>query len=119
MESQNRDLLKRLQHMQRLVERACAERDLAYAEAAQWKHRYETEAHQRRLERSQSEPLDAEPPALEVEETDISEPNDEVTALKQELDQLHLALQKEKEEHQHTRASLITALGDALHRKPS
>ena len=117
MSSQARDLLKRLQHMQRLIERACAERDLAIAEAAQWKQRYETEAQQRRVERSQlSEPMPAlEPEQAQAQET--GEPNDELSALIQERDQLRLALEQEQENHRKTRASLITALGDALQRK--
>ena len=114
------DLIKRLQHMQRLVEQACAERDLAYTEAAQWKQRYETEAHQRQVERSQSENYlqqsDAEPPMVDHPDAPEGE-HDPVTVLRQECERLRLALKKEKEEHQKTRASLITALGDALQRK--
>lgn len=115
----NQDLLKRLQQMKRLVERACAERDLAYAEAAQWKQRYETEAHQRRLERSQSPPSAPELLAPEVSPSEPDDPDDKLAAVKKERDQLRLALQQEKADHQKTRASLITALGDALQRKHS
>lgn len=117
MESQSQDLLKRLQHMQRLIERACAERDLAYAEAAHWKKCYEAEAHQRRIERSQ---LDESIQALEpnpIREVEADEPSDELAILVQERDQWRLALEQEKENHRKTRESLITALGDALHRK--
>ena len=119
MTSQNRDLLKRLQHMQRFVERACAERDLAYTEAAHWQQRYETEAHQRRLEQSRVTHSSDGPQPQETEMTESDDSQDELIALRKERDQLRLALEQEKEEHQKTRASLITALGDALQRKPS
>ena len=138
MSAQPKDLLKRLQHMQRLIERACAERDLAHAEAAQWKRRYEAEAHQRRIERSQLEAvmqrLNSTPQGVSnpdaapvqdigsqgsVAQSEIAgHSNDKwTTSLIREREQLRLALEQEKENHQKTRASLITALGDALQRK--
>lgn len=128
--SQSQDLLKRLQHMQRLIERACAERDLAYAEAIQWKQRYEAEAHQRRVEHdeliqqleSETQSLPTSKRKLDAQETietqdAIANGNDAIAALSQEREQLKLALEQEKANHQKTRASLITALGDALQRK--
>ena len=119
--------------MQRLIERACAERDLAYAEAVNWKQRYEREAKQRREERSQFEAqFEAHssdqlrqgaiaggdrPESSLLESEDCQADLFKLEALAQKIKQLELELEQERINHQKTKTSLINALGDALHRK--
>jgi hypothetical protein len=114
------------------------EREEAYASAANWRQRYETEAQQRRLEanlarqtidslkqelrqlqeKARSE-LDS---AIDVSELQaeasrwqtVPELQTELVKALAECDRLTKALQQEQAAHVQTRKSLTTALGDAI-----
>ena len=107
------ELIQRLQKMQRLVQQACAERDQARAEAVQWKQRYEQEYQKNYTEQNL--------PAAAAKAQGI--PNSEEKAqetiqkLQGQIQNLKQALDAEKQQHQKTRTSLITSLGDALQHK--
>jgi DNA-binding helix-hairpin-helix protein with protein kinase domain len=111
------------------------ERDRALEDVAKWRRRYDVEAQQRRAEaevadktirelRAEISQLCQLGPAIRSA-TSIKDDKDDSIAgrlkialaeLQQEHNQLADALAQEQQQHTKTRESLITALGEVLHR---
>lgn len=133
-----RQWLGEIKSLQQKLAEAHQERDEAYASAANWRKLYETEAQQRRTEANLSkqsqEQLKAEiqrlqgfalgvsgngdmPPEIRQRVEQIQAPDELRQALMQvmiECDRLTKALKHEQAEHNQTRKSLTSALGDTM-----
>lgn len=126
--------LAEIRTLQQQLQELRQERDQAYASAANWRRLYDSEAAQRRQESEQSQlriwALSEEVetyrgrPAPESELEDVINTVNEIEAsdeLRSQLidalrlcDHLSRNLKKEQAEHEQTRQSLTTALGDAV-----
>ncbi|MDX2230250.1 MAG: hypothetical protein NW220_11475 [Leptolyngbyaceae cyanobacterium bins.349] len=117
---------------------AYREREEAYASAINWQQRYETEAHQRRIEATQAKQTIAtlQQDIRKLKGGEFSQPDATtnlehiqatVAALQSDIelkshliqalvecDRLQKALETEQADHAQTRKSLTTALGDAI-----
>jgi prefoldin subunit 5 len=122
-------------HSSNLLNQLRMERDRALEDLAKWRRRYEVEAQQRRTEAEIAEktirelraeifqlcqlgPAVRSATPLKEGEADsaVGRLKMALAELQQERNQLAEALAQEQQQHNKTRESLITALGEVLHR---